>query len=87
MIKMPAMWSSEEVYYTEGDWRVTEFKYVGGSYMSIQHHCTAGRSGSHIPGWTGMYYNYNGLNEPCYVCNRVPPEGIQGIFLMMKWDN
>lgn len=74
------------VYFTEGDYRVTDFHWAEGSYLSVQHFCTAGRSGSPIKGWVGQYYQHAQFKEPCYVCGRIPPNGIQGVFAMLQWD-
>jgi hypothetical protein len=74
------------ILLTEGDWRVVRFSYEGGAYLSVQHHCTAGLSGSPIPGWVGMYYQAAQLSEPCYVCDRVPNEKIQVVFILLVWD-
>ncbi len=78
--------TNTETLHTEGDWRIANFTYPGDNYLSIQHYCTAGRGNSTKKGWVGMYYNVNGLKEPCYACNRIPPDGIQGAFIMLNWD-
>ena len=78
---------NEEIFITEGDWRIAKFSYDTGSYLSIQHHCIAGsRSESPKKGWVGMYYHLKGLKDTCYVCKRVPPPGIQVAFIMLNWD-
>jgi len=80
------MKGGETILHTEGDWRIANFVYGTGHYFSVQHYCTAGRAGSHKKGWVGMYYHRRGLKESCYVCNRVPPDGLQGAFIMLNWD-
>jgi len=75
-----------EIYITEGNYRVADFKYPGGSYLSVQHYCTAGRAGSDLKGWVGQYYQHTQFEEPCYICGCTPPEGIQAVFCMMNWD-
>lgn len=76
----------QEVLFTDGDWRVQKFTYPGwrgvgeDSYIYVAHYCTAGRSGYPIKGWVGMHYCYNSMRAPCYVCERVPPAGLQGLF-------
>ena len=80
--------ASTEVYITDGDHRVVEYIYGSGPYeryLSVEHYCTAGRSGSTKKGWVGAYYVTEHLTKPCYVCERVPPDGIQAVFIMMKW--
>ena len=79
--------SKTETLHTEGDWRISKFSYYEGSYLCIQHYCTAGRGGSHFKGWVGMYYHFGGLKERCYVCGHIPPSGLQGAFIMLDWDN
>jgi hypothetical protein len=74
-----------EVFITEDIWRVVEFRYHSGSYMSIQHYCTAGMGDPPTKkGWVGMHYNWKSMKKPCYVCDNTPPEGIQGVFRMMN---
>ncbi len=78
--------TNEEIFFTDGDWRIARFTYTLGSYLSIQHYCTAGRSDNLAKGWVGMYYHYRGLKETCYICNRLPPDELQGMFIMLMWD-
>ncbi len=78
--------SVHDILISEGDWRVQRFSWHDGSYISVQHYCTAGRSGSLFRGWVGMYYGYSNFTEPCYVCARVPAEKIQVVFTLLKWD-
>ena len=78
--------SRDDVLITEGDWRIQRFSYHRGHYYSLAHYCTAGRSGSLLKGWVGMYYHHIGAWHPCYVCDRVPPDGIQGAFAMINWE-
>ena len=77
----------EDVYFTKGKWRIVEFFWDSGSYMSMQHFCTAGRGNSIIPGWTGMFYHTRQMSEACYVCDKVPSDEIQGVWIMMTWDD
>jgi len=85
-IKMKPGTSKTDILHTEGDWRISKFSYYKGSYLCIQHYCTAGRGGSHFKGWVGTYYNFRSLTEPCYVCELLPPPGLQGAFIMLIWD-
>ena len=78
--------TGEETLFTDGVWRIKRFTYPSfqgmgeDSYIYVAHYCTAGRSGSPIKGWVGTHYHYKSMSEPCYVCNGVPPEGLQGMF-------
>ncbi len=76
--------SRNDVLITEGDWRIKRFTYHTGHYYSLAHYCTAGRSGFPFKGWVAMYYHK--VVDPCYVCARVPPDGIQGAFAMIYED-
>ena len=76
---------SYEIYLRDGDWRITKFTYPDGSYLYIEHYCTAGRGRAITKGWVGMHYNYASMSKPCYVCSKVPPDGLQGLFAMLIW--
>lgn len=82
---VPEGMSRDDVLITEGDWRIERFSYHIGYYYSIAHYCTAGRPGSALKEWVSMYYHHKFI-DPCYVCDRVPPDGIQGAFAMINWD-
>jgi hypothetical protein len=76
-----------EIHHTDGQWRIVTFHYKPNHYYrSIQHHCTAGMSGSVRKSWVGMYYYWPIATKPCYVCDGYPPEGLQALFGMLGTD-
>lgn len=80
--------SDFHVYWTEGDWRVVNFKYTGGNFDYVEHECPEVKLNRDpkVPHWTGYRYTYSSFHLPCRKCGELVPEVVQTMYVLLTGD-